>query len=160
MIMADFEAMGTNDFCGSDTYPFAARFWETKKYLHRVRDGVRKCALLKQRIELRKLDPDENIYADTDELEHELNAAEQMVNEEKIKMTDLISRLPDVNQQMVITQRYVNLKTWDQIADEMHTNVRIVQKIHGKALPALEKMIGVKREETDNTGGNETTKLP
>lgn len=116
-------------------YPFANHFWKTKKYLHRIRDWQRRCGLLEQRIDLRE-------DGDTDTLDQELREAEQMVNGVKIEVTDMIAKLPDVNQQLVMTERYVNLKTWERIAEEMNTSVRIVQKIHGKALPVLEELIG------------------
>lgn len=129
------------DFMGGNRHPSASRFWRTKQYLHRVRDGIRRCSLLEQRINLRLQDPDGSEYSDTNELNDELMNAEQQVTDTKITITDLISRLPDVNQQMVITERYVNMKTWERIAQEMNTSVRIVQKIHGKALPLIEKLI-------------------
>lgn len=127
-------------------YPSASRFWKTKQYLHKIRDGIRRCELLEQRINLRLHDPDGSEYPDTDKLDDELMNAEEQVNDDKIMITDLISRLPDVNQQLVTTERYVYLRTWEEIAEKMHTSVRIVQKIHGKALPLLEKLIEEEKE--------------
>lgn len=125
----------------SNAYPLASRFWKTKQYLHRVRDGIRRCNLLEERIGLRMHGSGESEYLDTSELDVELKNALKRLNDDKIEITDLISRLPDVNQQMVVTERYVDIKTWEQIAQEMNTSVRIVQKIHGKALPLLERLI-------------------
>lgn len=138
---------GREPLCGNDVnavadeYPSVSRFWQTKRYLHRVRDGIRRCGLLEQRISLRQNDPDGSLFPDTDKLDRKLKKAKQDVNHVRIEVTDLISKLPDVNQQVVITERYVNLKSWEEIAEELHTSVRIVQKIHGRALPLLEELI-------------------
>lgn len=140
-------------FTNENWHPSFSRFWKTKQYLHRVRDEIRRCTLLEQRINLRLHDSDGSEFPDTNELDDELLNAEERVNNVKIEVTDLISKLPDVNQQMVITERYVNLKTWERIAQEMCTSVRIVQKIHGRALPLLEKLIMESQTEDDCANG-------
>ena len=49
--------------------------------------------------------------------------------------------LEDVNQQMVITKRYLDGETWEQIAVDMDMALRSVHKLHGQALPILELML-------------------
>ena len=54
----------------------------------------------------------------------------------------MISRLHDINQQMVLTYRYINMiSDWNVIADKMGMRKAAVQKIHGRALPILQKAL-------------------
>jgi len=54
--------------------------------------------------------------------------------------------LPTAMQATVMMRRYIDLKTWDQIAEDLDVGVREVQKLHGKALPILDGML---KERTD-----------
>lgn len=112
------------------------RFWKTKKYLFQIRETDRKVELLERRIGMRE-DADLN----ADDLRRELSETEQDAKAVTIEVTDMISRLPDVNQQMVITKRYLDNLAWERIASDMDMPVRAVQKLHGRALPLLQEMI-------------------
>ncbi len=112
------------------------RFWKTKKYLFQIRETDRKAELLERRIGMRE-DADLN----ADDLRRELSETEQDAKAVTIDVTDMISRLPDVNQQMVITKRYLDNLAWERIASDMDMPVRAVQKLHGRALPLLQEMI-------------------
>lgn len=112
------------------------RFWKTKKYLFQIRETDRKAELLERRIGMRE-DADLN----ADDLRRELSETEQDAKAVTIEVTDMISRLPDVNQQMVITKRYLDNLAWERIASDMDMPVRAVQKLHGRALPLLQEMI-------------------
>lgn len=46
---------------------------------------------------------------------------------------DVILKVDGVQGQ-ILYERYINLKKWDQIADELHYTVRWVQYLHGEAL--------------------------
>lgn len=59
----------------------------------------------------------------------------------KVDATDLVGELPDINQQMVIIRRYVDMQTWEDISAGMGMGVRRVQKLHGRALPVLEEIL-------------------
>ncbi len=112
------------------------RFWKTKAYLFQTREAERKAELLERRIGMRE-DADLN----ADDLRMELAEAEQDAKAVTIEVADMISRLPDVNQQMVITKRYLDNLPWERIAFDMDMPVRAVQKLHGRALPLLQEMI-------------------
>lgn len=112
------------------------RFWKTKKYLFQIRETDRKAELLERRIGMRE-DADLN----ADDLRRELSETEQDAKAVTIEVTDMISSLPDVNQQMVITKRYLDNLAWERIASDMDMPVRAVQKLHGRALPLLQEMI-------------------
>lgn len=112
------------------------KFWKTKAYLFRVREAKRKAELLERRIEMR-----EEAEVNTDELRMQLAEAKRDAKAVTIAVTDMIGRLADVNQQMVITKRYLDSMDWEKIASDMDMTVRGVQKLHGRALPLLQEMI-------------------
>ena len=112
------------------------KFWKVKAYLFRIREAERKVELLVRRMDMR-----EDAGFNTDELRRELALAEQDAKSVAVEVTDMISRLADVNQQMVMTKRYVDNLTWERIAFDMNMPVRAVQKLHGRALPLLLEMV-------------------
>lgn len=123
------------------TVPYRPNFYETKHYLSQVRDYTRQYELLEQRRDLRLHGADSSKDPDMKEIEEELQNLREAINGSKIDLTDLIAKLSNVDQQMVVTKRYVDLESWDQIAEEMGCTVRTVQKLHGKALPVLEDVV-------------------
>ena len=98
-------------------------FRETRQFLFQVKDAKRRFMLMRERGER---------TADDAELKTAIKA-----------LQDAISQLPDVNQQFVLTRRYIDDMSWEQIAAEMNTHVRVVQKFHGKALPEMAKVLGL-----------------
>ncbi len=119
------------------------KFRKVKKYLFRIRDAERTAELLERRIGMRE-DADLN----ADELRRELSQTEQDAMIVTIEVTDMISQLSDINQQMVVTKRYLDNMTWEKIAFDMDMPVRTVQKLHGRALPLLLEMIEAKEVKT------------
>ena len=55
----------------------------------------------------------------------------------KRKITDLIRKIPDQNQQALLIGRYVSRKEWIVLAAEMNYCIQNLYKIHGKALLAF-----------------------
>lgn len=111
------------------------KFWKVKAYLFRIREAERKVELLERRMDMR-----EDAGLNTDELRRELALAEQDAKNVAVEVTDVISRLADINQQMVMTKRYVDNLPWERIAFDMNMPIRAVQKLHGRALPLLKGM--------------------
>lgn len=112
------------------------KFWKVKAYLFRIREAERRVELIERRMDMR-----EDAGLNTDELRRELAQAEQDAKNVAVEVTDMISRLADVNQQMVMTKRYVDNLPWERIAFDMNMSVRAVQKLHGRALPLLQEMV-------------------
>lgn len=138
----------------AETGPLVAGdpFWEereetyhaTRQYLVRVRELTQKIALLKNRIAYREDDlfSDDSLgVVGRDELQKELADAERELKIATVQVTDLIGQLKDATQQVVMTKRYVDGKSWDAIALEMDIGVRAVQKAHGKALLNLDEIL-------------------
>ena len=124
------EALG-----GSRTFS-PVHFIETRKYLQQVRDGKRRIELLESRVKYR-----ENAGLPTNFLLEEMADAKQSLNVAIAEVAEEISKLHDVGQEMVLTRRYIDCLTWDQVAVALDMKMRTVQKLHGHALPMLERIL-------------------
>ena len=115
---------------------FEDTYMAARNYLGGVCEAKESIDMLEKRISLR-----EEIGADTSELEGELNNARDVLKVRKADTAETISRLRGVRVQMVLVLRYVELMTWDQIAEEMNLSVRSVQSIHGNGLEQLDERL-------------------
>ena len=118
------------------------RYGRTKQVLYRAKDAGQQVRLIEERIrywedasEAGALDHAETEIA---ALEKQLAAAETEAAVAKVYVSELISQVPDVNQQMVLTQKYLRNAAWDMIAVDMDISVRTAQKLHGRALPQID----------------------
>ena len=114
----------------------------TRKYLSLVRETQGQIEMLEKRIALR-----EEIRMDCHELEGELANARDVLKVRKADIADTISRLKGFDVQKVMLLRYVDLKSWERIAEEMERSIRTVHKLHGKGLFQLdERFANTKKE--------------
>lgn len=124
------------------------RFFETREYLMQIRNGKHRLELLEMRCSYRW-----SANIDSKDLQKEIDEEEKRLAHLRVEISDEISGLNSVGQQMVMTRRYVDGMTWDQIAVEMGRSVRAVQKLHGRGLPLLERILAadgkIKLSETD-----------
>lgn len=111
-------------------------FVETRKYLQRIRDQRRQIQLLENRIKYRK-DAD----LDTSWHEEELEDSRKKLKLIIAEVAEEISKLEDINQEVVMTKRYIEGMTWDEVAESADFKMRTVQKCHGRALPRMEKIL-------------------
>lgn len=109
---------------------------EARDYLARVRDAQDTIDVLEKRIALRA-----EIRLDNDELEAELANARDVLKVRKADTAETISRLKGPRVQLVMMKRYVDLLSWDEIAQEMDLGVRAVQSTHGGGLVQLEELL-------------------
>lgn len=116
-------------------------YMTARNYLGLVREAQGIIEVLEKRIDLR-----EAIGADNGELEGELANARDVLKVRKADTAETISRLMGASVQLVMMKRYVEFKTWDQIAEEMDLGVRAVQSIHGDGLVQLEKKLSMEPE--------------
>ena len=141
--------------------PLDNRFYRVKQFLYQVKDARRRISVIEEQIMYRqdameRFGPSyseapkgsgeykskiEAGTAELDALEEKLREAEETLARVTVQVSDTICELEDVNQQMVLIKRYINGKSWECIAQEMDNTVRWAQKVHGRALPHLEKMI-------------------
>ena len=108
-------------------------FYETRTYLRQIRDSKHHIKLLEYRKGYRW-----NANLDTKKIEDEIDSEEAKVVGLRVEISDEISKLKDARQEWVMTRRYVDCLSWEQIALDMDVTVRTVQKLHGKALPLME----------------------
>ena len=77
-----------------------------------------------------------------------LAAMEDMIDREvdrlysvKQEILEVVLRLGDTRYQDLLMKRYVDIKTWEQIAVEMNYTYRRITQLHGEALKAAEEYI-------------------
>lgn len=138
------------------------KFKSVKDFLYRVRDAERRVNLIERRIEYREDTigahgmtysehlPNGSNYSNSsvetavmalDALDRDLRDAKNSCSDAKVSVSEFIATLPDINQQMVITKKYIDGQSWEDIALDMDMSVRTVQKHHGRALPLLQEVL-------------------
>lgn len=70
------------------------------------------------------------LVSEKDRLLDEIN--EMLIIKETIETT--IGNIKSDLHRDLLTERYINLYTWERIAEDLHMDVRSVYRIHGKAL--------------------------
>ena len=74
-------------------------------------------------------------------LQEKINEEIDQLVELKKQARTLIHRLTDERYKTVLTEYYLNHKTWEQVADCMNYDLRWVYRIHGKALKEFSKVL-------------------
>ena len=111
-------------------------FIETREFLQQVRDQKRRVDLIESRIQYRK-----EAGLDTSEAEQELSAAQEKLKRVTAEVAEEISKLYNVNLEMVMVKRYIETLSWDEVAKTLDIKMRTVQKFHGRALPRLQRIL-------------------
>lgn len=74
-------------------------------------------------------------------------------------MAEEISKLDDINQEVVMTKRYIEVMSWDDVAETADLKMRTVQKCHGRALPRMEEILLadglIEMDDADNSEDDE-----
>ena len=113
-----------------------ARYIETRVYLQQVRDEKHRVDLIKNRIRYRK-----EAGLDTSEAEEELAAVRDKLKLVTAEVAEEISKLYNVNLEMVMVKRYIDTLSWDDIAKTLDLKMRTVLKFHGNALPRMRRIL-------------------
>lgn len=74
-------------------------------------------------------------------LQDKINEEIDLLVELKEQARTLIHMLTDERYKTVLTEYYLNHKTWEQVADRMNYDLRWVYRIHGKALKEFSKVL-------------------
>lgn len=74
-------------------------------------------------------------------LQAKINEEVDQLVELKEQARTLIHMLTDERYKTVLTEYYLNHKTWEQVADCMNYDLRWVYRIHGKALKEFSKVL-------------------
>lgn len=79
----------------------------------------------------------EDIIVKIVDLENEINHDIDTLVELKTEIMQVIKQVSDLELQTLLEQRYLNFRTWEQIAVDMGYNVRHLYRMHDKALKAV-----------------------
>lgn len=71
------------------------------------------------------------------DLEHEIDEEIDRLVDLKQEIVSLIKKVKNPEYQTLLELRYLNFKTWEQIATEMHYSTQHTFRIHDKALSLL-----------------------
>ena len=92
--------------------------------------------MIKSRIQYRK-----EAGLDTSEAEQELAVVQDKLKRVTAEVAEEISKLYNVNLEMVMVKRYIDTRSWDAIAKTLDLKMRTVLKFHGKALPRMRRIL-------------------
>ena len=76
------------------------------------------------------------------DLQDEINKTVDEYIDLKAGISAVVDLVTDADELAVLCKRYMQYKTWEQIADEMHMTYRNVCYIHGRALQTVNRLIG------------------
>ena len=111
-------------------------FPETRDYLNQIKNCRQRIELLEKRQSYRS-----SVNMDINDIGIEITEEEQKLARLRAEVSDEISKLDNVRQEMVMNSRYVDGMSWEKIAADMGNTIRSVQSIHGRALPAMEQVL-------------------
>lgn len=81
--------------------------------------------------------PTERIVELIDELQRRIDKRKVEAMKEMMKIEKFLSEIPEIETRLIFTKRYIELKTWEQIGDDMHMSSRTAQRMHKKYLDSL-----------------------
>lgn len=76
------------------------------------------------------------------DLENEINKAIDIYVDKKERIVSQIDSIKDIMEYRVLFSRYIEYKTFEQIAEDNDYSVRQILRIHGNALVEFEKKFG------------------
>lgn len=82
----------------------------------------------------------EELFAKISEKEDEINKKVDDLVDLKIRICEQINELSDDIHISILYERYIEMKSWNKIADDMNYNVRYLFHIHGAALNEFYQM--------------------
>ncbi len=111
-------------------------FMTARTFLGKVRESAQRVEVLERSIEYKN-----ELGEDAGNLPDILKDEEMKLALNRVKVMNEIRALSDIDCQIVLMKRYVELAAWERIAADMDIGVREVQRIHGRALPAMDEML-------------------
>ncbi len=124
----------------------------TRKYLEQVKTAAQKMELLKKRIEIC-----DEADTGTGTLPKELEAAKKDFLRKRVEVMEMISRVPRVDFQWILSKRYIELLDWYEISFEGNMCKRMAISKHGFALPEMQDVLVragvIARDDADDIAG-------
>jgi DNA-directed RNA polymerase specialized sigma subunit len=75
------------------------------------------------------------------DMEHEVDLQIDHLQEIKHKIEAAIRTVPNAKQRAVLTRRYINGQTWEQIAVDLNISYQWVCELHGRALQKISEQL-------------------
>ena len=97
---------------------------------------------LRERVQISKRDTFEDDAAKLADLEDDIGEEINRFIAMKTMITRQIDCVPDNLYATLLSKRYLSMKTWEEIADDLNYDLRTVYKLHDKALKAFENSNG------------------
>ena len=108
----------------------------TRIFLQQVRECKGRIRLLERRKEYR-LSAGHGTY----DLDTDIYETEERLKSLMVTVADEISKIGNVNFETVLTMRYIDGKSWDEIAERMDLRIRTVLKFHGHGLVRMAEVL-------------------
>ena len=125
----------------------------TREYLQQVREVTRSIELLNRRVKFR-----EDAGEDVSDLKQQIEEKTEELKAIKSAVAEEINTIGNVSQEMVMMKRYIDLMTWDEIAESMDLRIQTVLKFHGYGLHHMTTVLledGLIEEDCDEESTSE-----
>lgn len=81
----------------------------------------------------------ENLLVKVADLQNEVQEELEQLIDMKVEITHLINKLENREQQLILEQRYLCMKTWEQIAVDLGYHSRHVRRLRDEAIDRLDR---------------------
>ena len=81
----------------------------------------------------------ENLLVKVADLQNEVQEELEQLIDMKMEITHLINKLENREQQLILEQRYLCMKTWEQIAVDLGYHSRHVRRLRDEAIDRLDR---------------------
>ena len=103
--------------------------------LERIRYSLRRSPQLKQvSVQESKVGLKDDVYIKMIEYNDKINQKVDELIDTKKKVFDIIERIKDHEQRLILKMRYVDCEKWEDIEQELHVSKNTMHRIHRKAL--------------------------
>lgn len=89
----------------------------------------------------RQRSPMENAVVKIIDLENDIDRDIDKLVDLKLELISFISRLENPTYRLLLELRYLEGKTWEEVAEIMNYDLRLVYRLHGRALQEAEKLL-------------------
>ena len=73
--------------------------------------------------------------------EEKINRDIDLLIDRKNEAEALIGQLADIDEQCILRYRYIQMMSWDDIADEMRVSLRTIYRLHSRALKNFSEIL-------------------
>lgn len=117
---------------------FMLRSLEDKiKELYQMADGMKAIRYDLDKVQTSAADRMSEIISDMLEMEEEYTRQARRYNKAVIQRIRMIDKMDNPQQAEILTLRYLDGQSWQEIADTMHYSTRHITRLHGRALVAF-----------------------